>query len=287
MKGDSMKKLILVVVLFLAFAGVATGSSVNGDYNGNPIVKVKVNGLLINSDTPAMIIDGTTLIPLRAASEALGATVTWDQNTYTASLQINPPSASSQQISDVSNFKSFITAAKSNFAQNGIPVSDYSVNVDDKGVYLNAILDIDTINQQNLSYNLALIAGMAIVLKNYNTDGTIIQTRKQGVLTGQVAITTADALDFANKKITFDQFVNKWSIKTVSNQNASSVQTMPIPDNTAMCKSINDTYDTAIHNLQEELGSRGIGNSSIFDQQAKSLNEQRNSQLKSFGCPVN
>lgn len=37
-----------------------------------------------NLDVPARIIDGRTLIPLRAVSEALGKTVEWDGSTRTA-----------------------------------------------------------------------------------------------------------------------------------------------------------------------------------------------------------
>ena len=37
-----------------------------------------------NLDVPAQIIDGRTLIPLRAVSEALGKTVEWDGSTRTA-----------------------------------------------------------------------------------------------------------------------------------------------------------------------------------------------------------
>lgn len=39
-----------------------------------------VNGKIIELDTPAIIRDGRTLVPLRFISEALGAKVDWDQN---------------------------------------------------------------------------------------------------------------------------------------------------------------------------------------------------------------
>ena len=38
----------------------------------------------ITTDTPPTIVEGRTLVPLRAIFEAIGATVEWDQNTYTA-----------------------------------------------------------------------------------------------------------------------------------------------------------------------------------------------------------
>ena len=54
-----------------------------------------VNGNQKSLDVPVQIIDGTLMLPLRAISEATGAQVDWDANTFTASIntnvQITPP----------------------------------------------------------------------------------------------------------------------------------------------------------------------------------------------------
>ena len=42
----------------------------------------------VKLDVPAQIINDRTLIPLRAASEALGAEVSWDGDTYTAYVDL-------------------------------------------------------------------------------------------------------------------------------------------------------------------------------------------------------
>ena len=42
----------------------------------------------IDLDVPAMIVDESTMIPLRAVSEALGANVEWNQQSNTVSLNI-------------------------------------------------------------------------------------------------------------------------------------------------------------------------------------------------------
>ena len=42
----------------------------------------------IDLDVPAMIVDESTMIPLRAVSEALGAKVEWNQQSNTVSLNI-------------------------------------------------------------------------------------------------------------------------------------------------------------------------------------------------------
>lgn len=47
-------------------------------------ISVYVNGQKISFDVPPMIADGRTLVPLRAIFEAMGAVVTWDGTTQTA-----------------------------------------------------------------------------------------------------------------------------------------------------------------------------------------------------------
>lgn len=44
-------------------------------------VKVYVNGKEIQNDVPAHIINGSTMLPVRAIAEAMDAEVEWDQNT--------------------------------------------------------------------------------------------------------------------------------------------------------------------------------------------------------------
>ncbi|MBE7054372.1 MAG: hypothetical protein E7391_08935 [Ruminococcaceae bacterium] len=61
-------------------------------------IKITLNGTALTMDQPPIIVEGRTLVPVRAIFEALGATVTWDDATKTAtgvlggttvSLQIN------------------------------------------------------------------------------------------------------------------------------------------------------------------------------------------------------
>jgi hypothetical protein len=77
-----LKKIILVAIMFLLFAGVVSASSINGDYKGNPIVKITSNGKALEVDeVPPMIYDGHTVVPISLLRQ-LGASVVWDQNTY-------------------------------------------------------------------------------------------------------------------------------------------------------------------------------------------------------------
>lgn len=53
-----------------------------------------VNGKTVQLDTPAMIINGTTMVPLRFISEALGANVNWSESKQTVSISVNQTPAS-------------------------------------------------------------------------------------------------------------------------------------------------------------------------------------------------
>ncbi|WP_286890809.1 copper amine oxidase N-terminal domain-containing protein, partial [Thermobacillus sp.] len=78
------RKLLLLIALFLLLgATYATGA-------GGQFVKVFVNGKQVQS---GQIIDGSTMLPLRAIAEALGARVDWDQATYSAKITTQAPPA--------------------------------------------------------------------------------------------------------------------------------------------------------------------------------------------------
>jgi len=84
-----MKKrvgLLAVAGLLIAASGVAVASGASGEYNGHPIVNVVVNGKTVQGEVPGINMEGTTLVPLKVVSEALGAQVSWDQATSTASV---------------------------------------------------------------------------------------------------------------------------------------------------------------------------------------------------------
>jgi hypothetical protein len=83
-----MKKVIFLALIFLLCAGVVSASSINGDYHGDPIVKITSNGNELNiPDVPAIIYHGRTMVPLSLLKQ-LGAEVSWDQKTYTADVKL-------------------------------------------------------------------------------------------------------------------------------------------------------------------------------------------------------
>ncbi|MVO99551.1 copper amine oxidase N-terminal domain-containing protein [Paenibacillus lutrae] len=91
-------KVISMVAVLSIFAGVISASSINGSYKGHSIVKVKVNGHDVSSDVPGINLDGTTMLPVRAVAESLGAEVKWDPDAYTAEIAPSPTLKSMDEI---------------------------------------------------------------------------------------------------------------------------------------------------------------------------------------------
>lgn len=78
---------VLSLILSLCVGSVAFAASLNGDYKGNPIVNVVINGVqLTKLDVPAFSYDGRTMLPLRACVEGVNGIVEWDAATQTAKV---------------------------------------------------------------------------------------------------------------------------------------------------------------------------------------------------------
>lgn len=72
--------LAAVMLVSLVLASTALG-------NDPRAIRVFVNGAALDMDVPPVVISGRTLVPLRAIFEALGAEVSWNQATQTASAR--------------------------------------------------------------------------------------------------------------------------------------------------------------------------------------------------------
>jgi len=81
------KRLWMFLLLFVFNAGVVTAGSINGNYNGNPIVKLFAGDKELKPDVPAQIMDGRTMVPLYVLEE-LGAKVSWDQKKYRVDVEM-------------------------------------------------------------------------------------------------------------------------------------------------------------------------------------------------------
>ncbi|RKN84450.1 copper amine oxidase N-terminal domain-containing protein [Paenibacillus ginsengarvi] len=108
-----MKKKIAYLCggLLLAVSGIAAADGLRGEYNGYPVVQVVVNGKAVQGEVPGINMDGSTLVPLRLVSEALGAKIDWNASTSTASVTIaalpapsvpaNPPETTPKSKEDI------------------------------------------------------------------------------------------------------------------------------------------------------------------------------------------
>lgn len=88
-----MKKRILLIAAallaaFVAVPAYAYGPSLNNPYAGETGVPltVHVDGRYVATDVDPYVSNGRTYLPLRAAAESMGAAVTWDNNTRSATV---------------------------------------------------------------------------------------------------------------------------------------------------------------------------------------------------------
>lgn len=80
------KGLILVVLVFLLSSTAVFAANVNGTFAGFPIVNVNLNGEVLKPSVPGIVLQGSTLLPVRSVAESLNALVSWDQTTMTAKI---------------------------------------------------------------------------------------------------------------------------------------------------------------------------------------------------------
>lgn len=81
-------------------AGILLASSLGTTALAQTDVRVYVNGMRVQENT--FLHNNLTYIPLRAVSEALGATVTWDPETYSAHISFTEDDAIAKVVEDVS-----------------------------------------------------------------------------------------------------------------------------------------------------------------------------------------
>jgi len=82
-KGFRINKVAVGILLFLAIL------SVFNTVHGDTAINVSVNGQTLQMKEPPVIVNGRTLVPLRAIFEALGVTPEWNGETRTVSAKTN------------------------------------------------------------------------------------------------------------------------------------------------------------------------------------------------------
>jgi hypothetical protein len=87
----NVKKATYGLILgMVATLSTATAFATHQKFAGMPIVNVLVNGNPLKSDVPAFLVEGRTMMPVRAIAEALGANVQWDGELSTVHITTQP-----------------------------------------------------------------------------------------------------------------------------------------------------------------------------------------------------
>ncbi|CAH1205291.1 hypothetical protein PAECIP111891_02720 [Paenibacillus allorhizoplanae] len=104
-----MKRFILSLLVLSLPVGVAGAATLNGDFEGNPIVQVTSAGQSLKVDElPAMIYKDHTVVPLSMLRQ-LGVLVTWDPTTYSVNVTMpqsasaNPSNPAKQELENLIN----------------------------------------------------------------------------------------------------------------------------------------------------------------------------------------
>ena len=93
-----MKKLasiVLSLVIVLSFATTVSAQSISLSYDGKTYkytgatYSLKVNGEVVSSDVPVIVMSGRSMVPVRALFEKLGGTVAWNSSTQKMTVSYN------------------------------------------------------------------------------------------------------------------------------------------------------------------------------------------------------
>ncbi len=87
--GFSFVQRIIIIAIVTCLIAFGWFTRLDKIYALNMPVKVFVNGDYVDFDQPPLVIEGRTLIPIRAVSEKLGILVKWDAVTQTTTLNKN------------------------------------------------------------------------------------------------------------------------------------------------------------------------------------------------------
>ncbi len=79
---NRFKKILFITAAFVVFA-----ASISFNCTAEENIKIIINGKELQSNDKAVMIDGRTLVPLRAIGEAMGCKVTWLNSAQTANLE--------------------------------------------------------------------------------------------------------------------------------------------------------------------------------------------------------
>jgi hypothetical protein len=286
------KRILILFACSMLFAGVTTGASINGSYKGYSIVKVLMNGEEVIAEVPGINLDGVTMIPLRSAVQALGAKVSWNDNSYTASIALT----NQQPLQGIDNIKKYTQALKATLNSQPLAIDvSYSVLANEEKTFIIANYypkrDIST---DQLKADLVRISALTIIADfDFQGISMNIYDKPTNTKLSDIVVTAESARRFANKEISLEGYTKSWSWSVIEpvpqtiQQQQQQNPAVPIINNSAICSNINKKYDNMIRDFREDMNARGLLNSTITITYEKDINDQREMELKNNGCSIN
>lgn len=265
------KRIFLVVVLFMLFVGVVNASSINGEYEGNPIVKIVNNGKEVSAeDVPALIYNGRTMVPI-ALLKKIGAKVTWDPDKYSVDVKLPTDEIQNNEaINPITEYKQYTKDVYDELKKGGSNIQKISIEINANGsinFYIGYVPHPSLSNDQLIT-NLAALASLSPFLSE-KIDGTVIDVIVGYTTVFSVSVKKDYSDQYYNNKITKENFIKTWVIKNNSNTGVNSSISPPVTTSKEMPKLYSndgkvflgnlttDKYDSdSIYNTYGDYGSK-------------------------------
>jgi hypothetical protein len=274
------KKVIALILFSLGCAGVVQASSIHGDYNGDPIVKLFAEGKeLLVEDAPAVIRDGRTMVPLYLLRQA-GVAVHWVPEKYAVELTLPDPI----QKTDRWLFQ-FKAVAKDHGASNArLVTNEYG-----------SFLQVDVLKTNSSNTDNDNIIALSGILTDSSADMLVVNGIRNNRVEHMTAVSKADLVEYQNKKLKEHEFIAKWNyfaandVTLVIPNLPPEPAPLPTPNsNTWMnssCEPIALSYQKAMKREVEEHNKSISKDTEKIDQILKNLQDGMNSALEGAGCP--
>ncbi|MGR6546320.1 stalk domain-containing protein [Paenibacillus tundrae] len=164
------KKILLVVMVSMLFAGVVSAASIWGTYKGNQIIRITSNGTALKTpDVPAISYNNRTMIPISMLGQ-IGVGYTWDSKNQTVDVKVSQYSNSTssnsadqkmkENVIIANNFKSLEDLGNTiSLLANGYSLAYQSVDMNykvyetltDANSKLNSTIDMYNTTEKNLA----------------------------------------------------------------------------------------------------------------------------------------
>jgi hypothetical protein len=278
------KIMIGMVALLLCFAGAVQAASKNGDYKGNPIVKVLFGGKELSvEDMPGIIQDGRTLVPLYLLKQT-GASVNWDGDKY--AVDISYPSSNPTK-----DFAATIPAlnekAKASSGKN------VQLIYNEFGPYLKVDLEMANDTKTDNDHILAL----SQLILNSPAEVLIVGVVQKNMVMRYITVKRSDAEAFSQKKLSAYDFFRTWTAQTtmvqtdvmMPNRPQQAQATIPssAPGGGPFCQQITANYDKQMRDAVERHNANPNSQYDGIDETLKQLKENMDTSLKENYCQIN